>query len=218
MYILGFLLFKHYHIMNDNTAITYSLLAQIRSSDSFIKGPLDIFVPLVKRVLYLLSGDGLNKSNTIDPIKDKCEKLYNIDFPLPVLKKVLCKIELEVNTPEMTKFKLHNDGSYVIKEFIFEDFEEKIQNSKRDVETLEKLFKEFCEINNLTKAKENSLFDFIDKNRHTLSKYFTGKDHPNGIDYTIEAKIVAYFRKSDQNYERNRNIYLRSILTCYIQF
>jgi hypothetical protein len=204
--------------MNETSAITYSLLAQIRNSGSLIQGPLDIFVPLVKRVLYVLSSDGLYRSTTLDPIKSKCIELYNIDFPIPVLKKVLSKIEMEINTAESINFKLHTDGSIIIKEFIFEDFEEKIQNSKNDVESLEKLFKEFCEINNISGIEADSIFDFIDKNRYTLSKYLTGKDFANGVDFTIQAKFVDYFKHSDKIYNIIRNIYLGSILTCYVQF
>jgi hypothetical protein len=204
--------------MIENKAITYSLLAHIRNSGSFIDGPLDIFVPLIKRVLHKLSEEGYSKSENLTPILKKAQEQYNIDFPIPVIKIILTKISIELNSDERNVFKLHSDGSYILQQFVFEDYEEKIQNSAKEVEKIEVLFKEFCNVNNLQVSDNASVFDFIDKNRYILSKYFSNKSLSNGHDYTVEAKFVDYFKNSPQVYEMIRNIYLGSILTCYIEF
>ena len=79
--------------MIENQATTYSLLAHIRNSGSFINGPLDIFVPLIKRVLYKLSEEGLSKGNSLNPILNKAKELYNISFPIPVSKNFVTKLQ-----------------------------------------------------------------------------------------------------------------------------
>lgn len=38
--------------MNKERAITYSLLAHIRNTGSLAKGPIDIFIPLIKRASF----------------------------------------------------------------------------------------------------------------------------------------------------------------------
>jgi hypothetical protein len=66
--------------MNINNAITYSLLAHIRNSGTLIKGPVDVFVPLVKRILYILSKQGVSKGESIMEIKNCFDKNYLIDI------------------------------------------------------------------------------------------------------------------------------------------
>ena len=47
--------------MNKERAITYSLLAHIRNTGSLAKGPIDIFIPLVKRALSKMNNEGIFK-------------------------------------------------------------------------------------------------------------------------------------------------------------
>ncbi|WP_162419341.1 hypothetical protein [Cyclobacterium roseum] len=77
--------------MNKERAITYSLLAHIRNTGSLAKGPIDIFIPLVKRALSKMNFEGVFKGRSIIEIKTKTDSLYNIDFPIPTLKKYLTK-------------------------------------------------------------------------------------------------------------------------------
>ena len=90
--------------MNKERAITYSLLAHIRNTGSLAKGPIDIFIPLVKRALSKMNNDGIFKGKSIIEIKTKTDSLYNIDFPIPTLKKILDEICKEINTDEITHF------------------------------------------------------------------------------------------------------------------
>ena len=64
-----------------NKAITYSLLAHIRNKGDLIKGPLDIFRPLVKRTVSKMNADGIYKGANISEIKNYTDKEYNLDFP-----------------------------------------------------------------------------------------------------------------------------------------
>jgi len=47
--------------MSRDKALTYSLLTHIRNTGTLAKGPLDIFIPLIKRVLSKMDGKGIRK-------------------------------------------------------------------------------------------------------------------------------------------------------------
>jgi len=203
--------------MTENKAITYSLLAHVRNSGTLMKGPIDPFVPLIKRALYKLNSQGILSGRSIKEIHDIASKLYAIDFPLPVLNTILQQIAKEVNKDEIN-FQIFNDGAFILRNFYFEDFEEKIQTSKREVETLEKLYVDFLKVVNVEVKEKTTIFDFIDKNKISLSKYLANSHHNNGQDFTIEAKFVDYFRKIPDVFEIIRNIYLGSIISGYLEY
>ncbi|MFP5042937.1 coiled-coil domain-containing protein [Parasediminibacterium sp. JCM 36343] len=204
--------------MIENKAITYSLLAHVRNSGTLIKGPIDPFIPLLKRSLYKLNSKGILSGKSIQEIYEISNDLYSIDFPLPVLKLILAEIAKEVNTDGQCNFQIHKDGSFILKNFYFEDFEEKIQESKREIETLEKLYLDFYRINNIEVKEKTTIFDFIDKNKVSISKYLSNSSHSNGKDYTVEAQFIEFFRKIPHVFEIIRNIYLGSIISSYLEY
>lgn len=204
--------------MIENKAITYSLLAHIRNSGTLMKGPVDVFVPLIKRTLHQLNNKDVFKGESILEIQSEANCMYSIDFPIPVLKIILMQISSEVNTNNEKNFVIHQDGSFILKAFYFEDFEEQIQESKRDSENLEKIFVDFCKINNIELNNKTSIFDFIDKNKMSISKYLSNHTAPNGHDFTIEAQFVDYFKKIPKVFDIVRRIYLGSIISSFLEY
>lgn len=205
--------------MNINKAITYSVLAHIRNTGTLIKGPIDIFVPLVKRVLYLLNQEGIHEGDNISLIKQRFDIVYQIDIPLPVIKGILKEIANEVNKESSQNFILYqNDNSFSIKNYVFEEFEDIVQKSKSEAEQVQKLFIQFCEINSYSVENELSIFEFIDKSKLSLSKYLSGNKIRNSREFTVEAQFVEYFKKIPTAYELIRKIYLGSILSSYIAY
>lgn len=204
--------------MKDNRAVTYSLLAHVRNTGTLMKGPIDAFVPLIKRILHILNQRGVFKGKSILEIQKLSKEIYSIDFPLPVLKTILNKIAIEVNTKDSINFEIFQDNSFILKDFFFEDFEEKIQESKRDVETIEKLFIDFAKVNNIDLNETNSVIRFIEKNKISISKYISNYQFKNGVDYTIEARFIDFFKKIPNVYDIIRRIYLGSIITSFLEF
>jgi hypothetical protein len=204
--------------MNKQKALTYSLLAHIRTTSSLVKGPLDIFVPLIKRVISKMNEENLFSGKSISEIKVYSDKLYNIDFPIPVLEKILSKIASEINTEENIYFQLYQDKSFSIKGYFFTEFEEDVRKHKIEIDSLEKLFQKFIETTENSNSNEKSILKFIEKNKHSLSKYLSNKPHHNGEDYSVEAQFVDYFKNITPVYELIKEIYLGSILAGYIEF
>ena len=204
--------------MNKERAITYSLLAHIRNTGTLVKGPIDIFIPLIKRVLSKMNLEGVFKGKNISEIKTVAENLYHIDFPIPVLKKILKEICNEINTDEKTHFIIYKDGAFSIDQYSFLDYDQVINSQVKDIDELEKLFKEFCNTSKLSIDDSGSIFKFIEKNKYNLSKYISNNHSDNGDDYSAEAQFVDFFKKIPQVYDRIKNIYIGSIIAGYIEY
>ena len=204
--------------MNKEKAITYSLLTHIRNTGTLAKGPIDIFIPLIKRTLSKMNSKGIFKGKSLLEIKNVANELYCIDFPIPVLKKVLSEISKEINTDDKTHFVLYQDGAFSLDQYIFTDFEEIIDNQTKEIEEIETLFKSFCETSELKIKNSDSIFKFIEKNKFNLSKYISNSEYKNGDDYTAEAQFIDFFKKIPSIYERIKNIYLGSIISGYLEY
>ena len=82
-------------MMQNNTqtqkrAIAYSFLAHMRNSNgTFIDGPLDIFIPIVKNALSELYPDGTVKGAALTEITEKIEERFGLDIPTPVMQNIM---------------------------------------------------------------------------------------------------------------------------------
>lgn len=205
----------------DNTtkkAIAYSLLAHVKTSGTLSDGPMDIFIPLVKKGLHFMNiNKGQYKGESIAEIRKIIEEHYSIDIPIPVLKSILKKIANDINKEEKI-FELYQDNGFWIKDYVFEDFDEHIEKSKKEIFVLQDMFKEFCKINNVEYNENSCIIKFIEKNKASISYYLANTKKSNGNDFTVAASFVDYFRKYPQIYAQIRNLYLGSILTCYLGY
>lgn len=204
--------------MTKDKAITYSLLAHIRNTGILAKGPIDIFIPLIKKVLSEMNFRGIYKGESLLEIQKVAHDLYSIEFPVPVLKKILKEIAKELNSLEEKVFFLYNDGSFSLKKYVFSDYEEIINKKKTSINEIETLFKTFCETSDIKIKKSDSIFKFIEKNKYNLSKYISNSDVSNNEDHTIEAQFVDYFKNIPSVYEIIKSIYLGSIIAGYIEY
>ena len=201
----------------NNRALTYSLLSHIRSKESFVKGPIDIFIPLIKRTLSKLNLDGIKSGQNISEIQQKANELYSIDFPIPVLQKILIKISDEVNTTDNVVFKIYQDGAYAIKDFIFSEYEETIKLLQSETEQLQKLFIEFCESCGEENPEAN-IFQFIERSKLSLSKYLGNNNKIEENDNSKEAQFIAFFKLVPPIYEQIKRIYLGSVLSSFLEY
>jgi hypothetical protein len=156
-------------------ALTYSLLAHIRSKGQLVSGPIGVFIPLIKRILSILNEKGVFSGKSITEIKIEADALYGIDFPIPVLRTILASIAREINTDTEKKFVLFQDDAFQIKNYAFTEFEETIRIQFQEIENLEKLFQEFCQTCGEKKPGNSSILEFIEKNKLSLSKYLAHK-------------------------------------------
>lgn len=199
-------------------ALTYSLLAHIRTKGQLVSGPIEVFIPLIKRALSKLNEKGIYSGKSITEIKEEADRLYSIDFPIPVLRSILSRIANQVNSLTDRYFELFQDDSFQIKNYAFTEFEDTIKIHSLEIENIENLFREFCLSCGKEKIESTSILDFIDKNRISLSKYLADKSQHQNDDYSIEAQFVEFFKKIPPVYETIRKIYLGSIIVGYLEY
>jgi hypothetical protein len=204
--------------MNKERAITYSLLSHIRNTGTLAKGPINIFIPLIKRTLSKMNSEGIFKGKSVLEIKKASDKLYQIDFPVPVLNKILVEICNEINTDDIQHLILYKDGSFALNQYTFTDYEELVDNQRADIDELEDVFKKFCDSSEIEIENSNSIFSFIEQNKFTLSKYISHNKETNGNDYTKEAQFVDFFKRFPTIYDKIKNIYIGSIIAGYIEY
>lgn len=204
-----------------NKAVTYSLLSHISNSGVLSRGPLDIFIPIVKKALhYLYSEKGREyKSDKIDEIKSRVNDEYGIDIPKETLLKILKQIAFDVNI-EREYFQVFNDGAFWIKDFIFVDFDEQIEKAKSDIKNLQDLFKEFCKIQNIDYEENNCVIRFIEKHKLSISRYLSHKGTTtDNKDFLLAANFINYFKEnSSVFYEQIKRIYLGSVLSMRLNY
>ena len=198
-------------------AITYGFLAHTRNSSIIQNGPLEVFVPLIKkgmsRYCIITKGTG---GKSIKEIADVIEQEYAIEIPISVLRKLLKIIEKGINDKKL--FYLHNDDSFLLKSYIFLDFEEEIQLVSQEVQLIQKIYEQFCVVYEYDEKKCPSVIDFIDHNRIALSSYISGKSKDKELDYTVAAQFVDFCKKIPAIYQLLCNLYLGSVITCYLEF
>lgn len=201
-------------------AVAYSFLAHMQTKGTLVNGPLDIFVPLVKNALCILYPEGTAiRGENISEISKNIKNRFEIDIPYPVLLNILKILAKELNQNGREDFRIFNDGSFWIEKFIFDDYIEQVEESKKDINEVVRYFKEFCTIYNVeSSATENDLFRFIDQNRADISLYLchdTKRDENHSV---ISAQFVDFFKQTPDIYNKLRDIYLGSILTSYMEF
>lgn len=203
------------NLLTNKRAVTYSLLAHINDSGSLAKGPLDLFVPIVKKGLQLMQNDGVYKGQHIKEIVSAVKKYSGIDIPIPVMRNILALISKEINNKDI--FIIYNDDSFLIDKYLFEELDEQIDRKKKNIDSLQKLFKHFCEINQVN-LQDKCVIRFIEKNKTAISYYLANRPIENGKDYTIEARFIEFCRNSVEVYDQIREIYLGAILTSYLEY
>ncbi len=205
--------------MKNKKIVTYSLLAHINNTGTLSKGLIEIFIPLAKRAISILNSEGIYSGKNISEIQSKINVLYSIDIPVTVLKLILHKISEEVNDESDNKFLLYKDGAFAIKNYVFTEFDSLIEKKQKEIEEIENLFKQFCEISEIPKADYTSIFTFLEKNKIFISKYLSeNTTKSNGNDYSIEAQFVDYFKKIPTVYDRIKDLYLGTIISTYIEY
>lgn len=203
--------------MDMNRIVTYSLLAHINDHDKGIKDLNDIFLPLVKRVLFQLNKRGTTKG-LLTELKSEVDKSYSFDIPFPILRKIITRVAAEANKEVANDFQFFRDGSFLMSKFIFADYEEIILKQQAEVDSLANTYEQYLLANDVNPSLQPSVFEFLDRNRITLSRFFSFAEPANlGPSFFMQAKFVNDIRNEPALYQIMRKIYLGSIITSYLE-
>ncbi len=206
-------------MINRSKVITYSLLAHINNSGTLFKDLLDVFIPIVKKVLSDLSAKGVTKGSHISEIQEDIKAQFGIDIPVVVLERCLQRICREYNSEDSTLIVVHQDKSFELYEFVFDEFQTTIEKKADEIHSLEKLFKTFCETEGLKHSDYNSIFTFINLNNTSLSKYLSNtKNDLKQNDFQLEAQFIRFFQGIPSIFNLIKEIYIGSIISSYIEY
>lgn len=198
---------------------TYSLLAHINNgAGAGIADLGDIFVPLVKRSLAKMNKGVVTKGESLLEIKAVIDSQYQLDIPIPFLQVLLQRIAREVNVDGQEHIRLFSDGGFIIKNFIFSDIEEAFSRQETEVEILGQAFDDFLSLRGETLSPQGSIFDFLDKNRASLSCYFANKQSVvTDKDDSIHAEFIESIKSDSTLYGTLKKVYLGSIISGYLE-
>ncbi|GHT12994.1 hypothetical protein AGMMS4956_08460 [Bacteroidia bacterium] len=200
--------------MTDKLILTYSLLGYLKeTAGDSTKSLTDIFVPIAKKALSDYSKEkGLIeiKGRSLGEIQSKIKETFEIEIPIPILQVILKTIEREVNNVQT--FSLYNDGSFIIKSFIFDDIEEQIDKEKENITILEEDYKLFCE-NTQTEYDFSKLKEFI--LAQNIDLFSENKSSYLDLNYTIPKYIHQKFGDK-KIFDIITNIYLGGIISSYL--
>jgi hypothetical protein len=204
--------------MEKKRIATFSLLAHINNSKTGINDLGEIFIPLVKRVISQMNYEGYNRGASIDEIKSKVDEVFKLDIPFPLLKKIVTKIAAEENIDGDTNFVYFKDGSFLIKNFVFADYEETIQDQEFEIDFVQESYESYLKINEIDIKTQPSIFEFLDSNRLALSQYFAYRaPHQPTLEFTHQANFINSVKDIAKVYNVLRKIYLGSMITSYLE-
>ncbi|MCF8398823.1 MAG: hypothetical protein K9G58_11675 [Bacteroidales bacterium] len=198
--------------------VSYSFLAHINNNKQGYKDFNDVFIPIVKKGLSELNREGIKSGKSILEIKSKVDNKYGLDIPIPMMRELLVKIAKESNQGDTPNdFVLHDDDSFMMKSYIFADYDETIEKQQSEIEVLETLYDDFLLSKGFDPTKEPSLIDFIDQNSKHLSKYFSESEPIDDEQFIIHAKFFNTLDKKSEEFSILRDIYLGSIIASYLE-
>ncbi|MCF6407524.1 hypothetical protein L3C95_31825 [Chitinophaga filiformis] len=197
--------------------VTYSLLAHIYNTGSISKDFENLFVPIVKIGLAKMCATGKIKGDELSEVKEFVDKDTGLEMPYPILRRILSKIEAEINTPENIKVRFHADGSFIIKEYVFDEFNEEQEKKETEIRLLEQIYLDFLREEKIDKPN-SSIYSFIEEGKYSLGGYINKKYPSNPDDGTVEARFINFLRRVPALYNVLQSVYIGSILSTYLEY
>lgn len=197
-----------------NLITTYSLLGYLKETSGSSTSITELYIPLVKKALADYSVEhGLSeyKGRSLSEIASKIKSIFEIEIPIPILSKIMSSIKEEINDDNI--FALYNDGAYIIKSYIFNDINEKIEQEQDNIKILKKDFETYC-LDNKFDGNFEELKTFILSSQIDL---FTNTQY-RFID--VEYYIPKYINERLSNntiFKIMSNIYLGGLIVSYLE-
>lgn len=203
--------------MNEKRIVTYSLLAHINNNNLGIKDFNDIYTPLIKRVISRMNNEGKNRGKSLKEIKDLVFETYSLDIPYPILSKIINSISIEQNKDGDINFQYFSDGSFIISNYTFSEYESVIKEQEAEVEYLNEIYNNFLISKGAKIEDQRTIFEFLEQNKIALSKYFADQAtvEPE-IDYFLQAEFVNSVKTNKHVLTILKKIYLGSIISSYL--
>jgi hypothetical protein len=160
---------------------------------------------------------GKNKGKSLQEIKNFVFEQFAIDIPYPILFKIVKSIANEQNKDGEINFQFFDDGSYIISNYTFSDYEEVIMEQEAEINYLTELYNNFLIAKGEKIENQKTIFEFIEQNKVSLSRYFADKvTVASEIDFFIQADFVNSVKNNKRVIDILKKQYLGSIISTYL--
>jgi hypothetical protein len=203
--------------MNEKRIVTYSLLAHINNNNIGIRDFNDIYEPLIKRVLSRMNREGNNRGKSLLEIKNMIYENYFLDMPYPILSKIIKSISLNQNKNDEVNFQYFDDGSYIISDYSFSEYESIIMEQEAEIDYLNEIYNDFLMAKGERVEDNRTIFEFLEQNKIALSKYFAEQltIEPE-IDFSLQAEFINSVKSNKRVLSILKKVYLGSIISSYL--
>ncbi len=198
----------------DNLLTTYALLGYLKETSSSKAAITELYIPLVKKALSEYATEkGLTeyKGRSLSEIGHKISDIFDIEIPLPILAKIMESVSNDIDDENI--FALYQDGSFIIKSYVFDSIDEVIEQEKENLSILECDYISYC-------SENGYKYDFDELKKFILAQQidlFTEKRSDLlDVDYFVP-KYVHERMNNDSIFKIMSNIYLGSIIAAYLE-
>ena len=198
----------------DKLLATYSLLGYLKETSSSKAAISELYIPIVKKALSEYANEhGLTeyKGRSLTEISNKIFEVFEISIPLPILGKILESIEQQINDKNI--FELFNDGSFIIKSYVFSDIDELFEQEGQNINLLKDDYCVYCQENGYQ-------FDFEELKKFILAQnmelFSDKRSDLLDLDYFVP-KYVSERLNNPSIFELMGKIYLGSIIESYLK-
>jgi len=202
-----------------NRLVTFCFLAQINDNSVGLTDFNPIFEPIVKMGLSSMNSAGKTKGKSTIEIKNHIEEHFGLDIPIPFLWTLLKQIAKESRKEgDENDFILHKDGSFIMKQFIFSDFNDQIDRAAKNIEIVESIYEKYLDSIDAPKESRTPLIDFISQQNSRLSRLFAhGEDVRVDDSYIHQAQFLNFIKLDKEVFGILKKIYLGSLITSYLE-
>lgn len=208
--------------MNENNIVTYSFMSALLSGGGDIY--TYVYLPLVKRAITTEATDG-KKNVSVDDLIYSMKQLYGLNIPSVIAQKLLKMIYKESSRKQKSDFSLSFDEKESVLSFesyAYNKKEKIYEKERRNTNKLQDEFQRFMSRENPDITEYPSFSEFIDKNKKSLSAFFSGKkmseiEHLEK-SYLPHAQYLQAIERCDHTlYETAKSVYLGTLMATFLE-
>ena len=213
--------------MNDNVLTSYSFLAALSENETDIYKT--VYLPLFKRAISSYAAKKSSKvSNSIQGTDIDIQSIileeYGIEVPILIVRKLIKAVGTSLSKKERNifKFDIFEDGkAFQFTNYNYFSTEEIYDRERRNAQALQQAFEDYLKSENLSEKNIPSFSQFIDKNKCTLSSFFSGT---HGFIHDVDGSFMAHvnFLQHIEGgyhylYQTAERIYLGSVIASFLE-
>ena len=195
-------------------SLTYALLGHYKEKcNNANRSIWEIYLPMVKKAFYdyfVEKNITEIKGQAITELQQKIEEIFEIRFPIPVLRECMTILQEEID--DSSQFIIYQDNAFDVKFTAIQSVEELIKESEKRLSILENDFNSFCQVRSIS-CDFNMLLKFINTMHIEMmtNEMVNLQELNNAIPTYINTR-----KKNKEIFNLISNVYTGSLLSSYL--